>query len=239
MHFELKSVNVWTMIKTWFFLNLFIGLAIGIVYAFLSMLTLAAVGDPLLLRAGLDPEFFSSGMLLFMMPIVFALLHAFFGTVLVAVLSVVYNVTARVIGGLQFEMVPDEDSSGEVAAPTAADAAAIVTPSPEPSRADVQPPSPERTSEYAPPPPPPPPLGTVRPDPPKAPERPSPFPETIRPKTEPRPFAEPSAPAPIEPPPAKPPAPNEAETPTAEWPVPPPTAPKDPNNDKPENRTDQ
>ena len=217
MYFELKSVNVWSMIKVWFFLNLIVGLGIGLVYAFFSFLTVAAAGELLFLRAGLDVQDLSPGLILIMLPIAFALGHAIFGTLLVALLSVVYNITARLFGGLQFEAVQDDDDSDVAAADQVTEEALT--------------PKPERHSEYSAPPPPPPPLGSVRPDPPPVPTGPF-APKPTSPERHPPVSTGP------DPAPSDPVEPKTTETPTVDWPVPPPPPPRSDPNDKPENRPD-
>jgi hypothetical protein len=214
MYFELKSVNVWTMIKIWFFLNLILGLGLGVFYTLFSVLTMAAAGELLFLRVGIDPNQFSPGQMLVMLPIAFALGHAVFGTLLVAVLSVVYNISARLVGGLHFEMVSDDEDPESELPPEMPAAAPIVAVS-----------TPAHESDYAPPPPPPPPLGTVRPD----------VPHGIMPP----PVSEPKPPVPTPGPfQAEPVAPAEDDTPTADWPLTPKPDPSPAPNDKPEDRTE-
>ena len=240
MYFELKSINVWTMIKTWFFLNFVIGLGLGVVYSMISLFTLTAATEFLVMQ-GLDPNMIDPFTMMLLMPIFFACGNAVFGTIFVAILSIVYNITRRLFGGLQFELVPDEDTEGDTddysspADMTTAATVAAVASSPETStRYD--------DSGYAPPPPPPPSPETaqaIR----KASQSTTPPPESMRRR-------EPEAPGPMEVAPIervesakpvgndevtepmfrpKPDAPDEAETPTqtdaptrAESPTPPP-----------------
>lgn len=235
MYFELKSVNVWTMIKVWFFLNLIVGLALGLFYAFFSLMTVAAADELFLLRFGLDPEMFSAGQVLLLLPIAFALGHAIFGTLLVAVLSVVYNITARLVGGLQFEMAVDQDDSEPESAPLPAafgTAASVAAASPAAPVAQASP------REYTPPPPPPPPLGTVGPD--ELRETKPPFVRTssdssvpaapeLDSKTQPT-HEMPTVDWPV--------PPAEHETPTVDWPVPPPDKATPENNDEERERNE-
>lgn len=158
MYVELKSVNVWTMIKTWFFLNLVIGIGMGLVYSMISLFTLTAATEFLILQ-GFDPSVIDPITLMILMPILFGCGNAIFGTMLVAILSIVYNITGRLFGGLQFELVADEEEEEidvpiEPSQPVSTPAAASAGTAAAASVAASTEPDPE--TGYAPPPPPPP-----------------------------------------------------------------------------------
>lgn len=161
MYFELKSVNVWTMIKTWFFLNFVIGLGLGVIYSMISLFTLTAATE-LLVMQGIDPSVIDPFTLMLLTPLFFACGNAVFGTMFVAVLSIVYNITGRLFGGLQFEMIPDEDDE-ETAATASINGPGSVAVSarsaaPAPAPAPPRPVTPDPETGYMPPPPPPPPV---------------------------------------------------------------------------------
>ncbi|MBN2226793.1 MAG: DUF3566 domain-containing protein [candidate division Zixibacteria bacterium] len=140
MKFELRSIGYWAIIKISFTLNLVMGFLIGIFYAFFLMLMapfmteLQGFGDMPMFEDGI-------GFLLILIPIAFSLLGAVFNTILLLIAAFIYNVVARLVGGLEFEL----------------------------RQCDVPPPQTYQAApahQYAapPPPPPPPPVGPLPPD---------------------------------------------------------------------------
>lgn len=138
MKFELKRIGVWSAIKVAFLLSLVLGFAMGILYALMIMMFLAApmsqMPDDIPAMSGV----FFGGIMLIFMPIFTAIFAAIFNTIAAALGAVIYNFVVRMIGGVEFEM-------SEVKAVTVQPVAVAPPPPPPP------------TPPYQPPPPPPPP----------------------------------------------------------------------------------
>ena len=106
MRYELKSVGLWPVVKTGFFFHLIIGFVGGFVWAmFLGPMMAVMEG----LGGGYGEPFASDislGFLFVLLPILGALGAGFFYTVLVAIVAMIYNLVARVVGGLEFDLQP-------------------------------------------------------------------------------------------------------------------------------------
>ncbi|MBK7140931.1 MAG: DUF3566 domain-containing protein [bacterium] len=102
MRYEIRSIGIWGLIKVGFFLNLLIGFLFGIFSSLIfipiarAILAMSGAGD-----MGAD-EGSSVGMLL-LLPILLAILGAFFNTLFMVLIAACYNLVARVVGGLEFE----------------------------------------------------------------------------------------------------------------------------------------
>ncbi len=103
MKFELKRIAVWPAVKISFLVNLVLGFIIGIFYAFFLALLMA------LPTAMADPNFapFSaiSGAILVLVPFLFAFGGAVMYTIAVFIFVIVYNLFAKIAGGMEFEYV--------------------------------------------------------------------------------------------------------------------------------------
>lgn len=112
---EIKRVNVFSVVKTLFVLGGFGGFVIGFIqWAFLSLM-LQSVRQSGLggmdLLPGLDNVFGAGiGVLGFILPLFGAIMGAVFGVIFGFILAGVYNVAARLWGGLEIELA-------EIAAP--------------------------------------------------------------------------------------------------------------------------
>ena len=114
MRYELKSIGVWSVIKISFFFHLIGGLIFGLMYGVITSFVLAVADQfPGILGSGLSPEDLSGGMLIVVFPLMFSFFGAIFGTLMSMVLAGLYNVIARLIGGLEFNF-----SANELAAPS-------------------------------------------------------------------------------------------------------------------------
>ncbi|HOD65599.1 MAG TPA: hypothetical protein PLR32_03100 [candidate division Zixibacteria bacterium] len=172
MKLELKAVSVWTAVKIGFFLNLIMGFIMGLVAA-LFMAPLMAVMSTMMPAGAGGSEFAAMpvGLLLVILPIGYAIFGAVFGTITFAIGAGVYNVTARILGGLEitYTVVEWGDPSGAAQAPPPFPR----YPAPAPPYPAYPPPT-GRPGPYSgspmPPPPPPP---EARPEP-QAPHRPLP-----------------------------------------------------------------
>ncbi len=107
MRYELKSIGLWPFIKISFFANLILGFVVGLLYAlFFSFIVAVLTKLPGFQAPGLDTDEISLGVLVIFMPIMFAILGAFFNTILGAGFILVYNALARMLGGLELDLAP-------------------------------------------------------------------------------------------------------------------------------------
>jgi len=142
MKLELKSIGYWSLIKLSFILNLIIGFIMGLFFAIFTG-TLISIMEQFGGFAGMgmiESDMPPIGFLLIFYPFLFSFGAAFFNTILYLIIAFVYNIIAKLIGGLEFEF-------GEVRP-------ALVSYGPAPGY--KQPPS--APSERSTPPPPPPPV---------------------------------------------------------------------------------
>jgi len=133
--FEIKRIELWTLFKVAFFVCAAIGIVMGVIYGFFML-----VGG--LFGSFLDDEIAGFGFLggvigLFLIPFV-AVLYGAIGSVFITVLGWVYNLSARLIGGVRLTVDVDDaqtQTQAEVAQPaeTAEDPARMVPPGPNPA----------------------------------------------------------------------------------------------------------
>lgn len=102
MRYEIRSIGIWGLIKVGFFLNLLIGFLFGIFSSLIfipiarAILAMSGAGD-------MGAEESSSAGMLLVLPILLAILGAFFNTLFMVLIAACYNLVARVVGGLEFE----------------------------------------------------------------------------------------------------------------------------------------
>jgi len=166
MRYEIKSIGIWAFIKISFFLSLVIGFIFGLFYAaFFSMILAVGSAGPYGDIADFPFEPGAVGpVLLIILPIGFAIGGAVINTLLGVISIVVYNLIARLTGGLEFELQSVTSAAPVSGVPT------LPPPQPEPQRfappppppsPAVAPPEPEGppasppSSAWTPPPPPP------------------------------------------------------------------------------------
>jgi len=106
MRLELKSIGYWSLIKISFVVNLVIGFVIGLVYAIFmgAFLGLAGNMSDLTGMPMMDEAMPPFGILMVIMPLFFAFFGAVFNTILFLITAFVYNLTARLAGGLEFNL---------------------------------------------------------------------------------------------------------------------------------------
>lgn len=143
---ELKSVGYWSVIKIGFVINIVIGFIIGIFYAMMMKIMLSASGGFAGMLGGMDmPINEITTFALIFMPFMFAFGNAFFGTILWVIIAVIYNIMARIAGGLELNL--EQAQLQPVAA---------AVPQPVAPQTAFQPAAPTRPPSPPPPPPPPP-----------------------------------------------------------------------------------
>ena len=105
MKYELKTIGYWPVIKISFVINLIIGFIIGIFYAlFMGIILSLAAQFPMFSElSGPYGEEPSIGVLIIILPIMFSFMAAVFNTIFIIIAVFIYNMAAKLIGGLEFE----------------------------------------------------------------------------------------------------------------------------------------
>ncbi|UCD62635.1 MAG: DUF3566 domain-containing protein [Candidatus Zixiibacteriota bacterium] len=148
MRYELKSIPIWPLTKVAFFVHLVVGFLVGLLYAALLFPFMAALMNlPEFQAEELGIVVAPLGIVAIMMPFVMALSGAFFGTIFTVILAAVYNLIARLLGGLELNLAAVES------AVTASGAAASRSPV-QSAPVDRPPPPPPPVADSPPPPPP-------------------------------------------------------------------------------------
>jgi hypothetical protein len=148
MRYELRTIGVWSFVRVSFLIHLVLGFILGVFGAlFLGMLTALMSSLPYgSSDSGVDPTAFGPAMLI-ILPVVYSIGAAVFGTIFTAIMAVVYNLIVKMVGGVEFELEPTTLTYAATAVP--------------PSQASYTVPT------YTPPPPPDAPAQTPPPAPPK------------------------------------------------------------------------
>jgi len=154
MRLELKSIGYWSLIKISFVLNLVIGFIIGLFYALFMGLFWGLMGE-MSSFGGMAFDQYDAppiGLMLIIMPLFFSFFGAVINTILLLICTLVYNLTAKLIGGLEFDFAEMQPKADTYAAPPPT--GAYTTP-------PIQEPPPRPRPQT---PPPPPPLEPLPPD---------------------------------------------------------------------------
>ncbi|MFH1374589.1 MAG: DUF3566 domain-containing protein [bacterium] len=160
MRYEIKAIGFWPFIKISFFFNLIIGFLFGLLYALMLSVIMTIAGQlsnfPIE-GLGVDIEELSIGGMVVIMPILFAILGAVFHTLIGVVLIAIYNLIARLVGGLEFDLkaVTAEPHPTPAPPPTGVVIGAPVVPPTQPSGPPPTTPAPPMPPPSAPSPPPP------------------------------------------------------------------------------------
>jgi len=104
MHYELRSIGIWPLIKVSFFLNGIIGFLYGLLNAFLLSFLLSVSSAFPFPEVWVDPTDFSLGFLFIVFPVVACICAAVFLTILCVLFALIYNLIARLIGGYEFDL---------------------------------------------------------------------------------------------------------------------------------------
>ncbi len=105
--FVLKKIPLWPVIKMAFVVFIIIGIVIGVFYAMMLSMWGALMGS--FTDAGFGEQFGMLRGLGFVLIPIIAIMYAVFGTIVVAIWTVVYNLIAAVVGGI--ELVLEESDS--------------------------------------------------------------------------------------------------------------------------------
>jgi hypothetical protein len=160
MKFELKSIGYWPLIKVSFIINLIVGFILGLFFALFigAMLSImneigGMPGMPMY-----SDEMPPLGFMLILYPFMFAIFGAVFYTILCLVIAFIYNMIAKVVGGLEFNLNEIRLQPVTYTAPQPAYYQPPQQTPPPPAQPPSSPPTPP------PPPPPPPPVEPLPPD---------------------------------------------------------------------------
>ncbi|MBU0983748.1 MAG: DUF3566 domain-containing protein [candidate division Zixibacteria bacterium] len=117
MRYELKSIGIWSFVKISFFLNLVLGFVFGIFYALMFGFILAATSSLTPGMGGLPMEDVSIGMLVVIMPFMFAFFMAVFNTIFGLIAIGAYNLICRMTCGLELHFEPVQATTTTLAPP--------------------------------------------------------------------------------------------------------------------------
>ncbi|MFH2048571.1 MAG: DUF3566 domain-containing protein [bacterium] len=98
MKLEIKSIGIWSLIKISVFIHLIVGFIFGVFYAFMLSFMSSAGVLPLDIMGNEDITLL--GMII-IVPIMFSIGGAVFGTIWVVICVFIYNLLAKLIGGLE------------------------------------------------------------------------------------------------------------------------------------------
>lgn len=98
MKLEIKSIGIWSLIKISVFINMIVGFIFGIFYAL--MLSFISISGLLPLDIMGNEDITLLGMII-VVPIMFSIGGAVFGTIWGVICVFIYNLLAKLIGGLE------------------------------------------------------------------------------------------------------------------------------------------
>jgi hypothetical protein len=106
MIYEIKKINVWSVVKIGFIPWGIFGFLMGLIYTMFTAL-LFTVFSPLVSEFGAMPADFAGMSILFvfvMSTLLGALFFAVIGTVFTALFTWIYNLLANILGGIKFHL---------------------------------------------------------------------------------------------------------------------------------------
>jgi hypothetical protein len=110
MRYEIKSISLWPFIKVSFFFNLIVGFLFGLLYALLAGFILTIVSRLSQFQQGFfefgPVESMPIGIMLVVLPIMFAIFGAILYTIIGVILVFIYNLIARLVGGFELALDP-------------------------------------------------------------------------------------------------------------------------------------
>ena len=179
MRYELKTVSIWPLVKVSFFLNAVMGFLGGLFAALaLGFIMSIAPMSPFGQEAPFGGDGGSAGVMIIVLPLMYGIGGAIFGTIFGAIMAFIYNLTAKIAGGLEFELKPTEMGHPMQMQPQPATGYQPAGQQgyypPPPPRQQPAPPPPPPSQPMAPPPPPP----QAPPPPPPPPQEQTPPPPT-------------------------------------------------------------
>jgi hypothetical protein len=161
MRYELKSISLWAFVKVSFFLHLIVGFVLGLLYAlFFGVFMTILSRLPGMPSSDLETKSLPVGIMVVLFPIMFAILGAFFNTILGGIIVFIYNAVAKMVGGMELDLQPVAEAAHS------APQAPAISPSIFPQQS--------KPAVYTAPPPPPPPYRPSEPEPPASTSDPTP-----------------------------------------------------------------
>jgi len=109
MRYEVKSVGIWPFIKVSFFFNLVVGFIFGLLYAVFAGFVMTIMSRLSQFQSGgfdfgLEP--LPVGVMLVVLPVMFAIMGAIFYTIIGVIIALIYNLIARLVGGYELVLEP-------------------------------------------------------------------------------------------------------------------------------------
>ncbi len=114
MKLELKRISLWATIKISFVVNLVLGFVLGCFYAFL-LVAISSLPSAAFRSSELEQFSGMFGVVALFVPFFFAFMAAIFNTILAFILVVVYNFSARMMGGLELEFIRIDEPGTQLA----------------------------------------------------------------------------------------------------------------------------
>jgi len=110
MKFELRSIGYWSVVKVGFILNLVVGLCFGFIFALFvgGMMTIMSEFGGMSGMPMLEEDIPSVGVLIILYPFLFGFVGAVLNTIFALIAAFVYNMIARLVGGIEFELKQQE-----------------------------------------------------------------------------------------------------------------------------------
>lgn len=105
MKYELKSIGYWSLIKISFLINLIVGFIVGLFFAVFvgAIISLAGRMSGMAGLPMFTDEMPPIGFLLVFYPFMFAFGGAVFNTIIYVIIAFIYNIMAKLIGGIELE----------------------------------------------------------------------------------------------------------------------------------------
>ncbi len=112
MKLELKSIGIWSFFKISFIFNLIFGFIFGFIYAMFAGLILTFMSSmPMFDSGDINTEDLSIGALMIGIPIFMAIFMAVINTIMGVIALGVYNLVAKLVGGLEFNFDQVQDQN--------------------------------------------------------------------------------------------------------------------------------
>ncbi len=112
MKYELKSIGIWSFIKISFFFNMIVGFLIGVLYAmFVGVFFSIMQNMPFMNQGGMpDAPDVPFGAIMIIIPFIFAIGGSIFYTMFGTICVGIYNLIAKLTGGIEYTMNPVAES---------------------------------------------------------------------------------------------------------------------------------
>jgi len=114
MDYEIRCIDVWSVVKIVFVISLVLGLIVGLFY-FLVVISLGSLVSSFGFGEEIDTSSFTqlAGFLGLFMAIFIAILTAIFYSIVSAIAVGLYNLLSRWAGGIQVQLVGPEEKLGD------------------------------------------------------------------------------------------------------------------------------